>query len=92
MDINPHVSQPNSVLLGQSSYEGILREHLAKFNIHVELGTELTHFEHDANGVTAHVLRHENGEAYHETISAEWLVSAEGGKSKLPYFSFVSNI
>jgi 2-polyprenyl-6-methoxyphenol hydroxylase-like FAD-dependent oxidoreductase len=64
-----------------------LRKHLAKFNVNVELGTELTSFDQDVNGVFARVVRHENGDHHHETISARWLVGAEGGKSQCSFLS-----
>lgn len=70
------------MILGQSSYEGILRDHLAKLGVEVEFGMELISFEHDDKGVTATVVRHGLEEGKKETISSEWLVCADGGRSQ----------
>ena len=78
------ILQPNAVILGQSSYEEILRNHLAKLGVKVEFGTELVSFEHDDQGVTATVVRHGLEEGKTETIPSEWLVCADGGRSGLP--------
>ncbi|KAI0090685.1 monooxygenase [Irpex rosettiformis] len=77
----PDIPYPNALMLGQSNYEAILRDHLAKAGVQVELGMELTTFEQDNNGVTATVVRHESGVDRSETICADWLVCADGGKS-----------
>ncbi|MEV6646103.1 FAD-dependent monooxygenase [Amycolatopsis sp. NPDC051371] len=60
--------------LGQSQTEGILRDRLAEFGVRVELNTALTGFEQDADGVTATL-------STGETVRAEYLVGADGGKS-----------
>lgn len=70
------------MLLGQSSSEEILRDHLAKLGVEVEFGTELVSFEHDDKGVTATVVRHGPEEGKIETIPSEWLVCADGGRSQ----------
>ncbi|KAI0691495.1 monooxygenase [Cytidiella melzeri] len=80
-DPTPDIPFPNALLLGQDGYERILREHLAKFNVHVELGMELIKVEQDDSGVTAKVVRHGHEAHSEETILVNWLVSAEGGRS-----------
>ena len=70
----PTVPYPTAWFLGQSQTEGILRDRLAEFGVHVELGTALVGFEQDDEGVTAQI-------GTGETVRAEYLVGADGGKS-----------
>ncbi|MEU8899681.1 FAD-dependent monooxygenase [Nocardia sp. NPDC048505] len=70
----PAVPYPNLWMLGQSRTEQILRERLADFGVHVELGTALTAFEQDDAGVTATL-------ATGDTVRAAYLVGADGGRS-----------
>ncbi|HVV13226.1 FAD-dependent monooxygenase [Amycolatopsis sp.] len=70
----PDVPYPNAWVLGQSQAEGILRDRLAEFGVRVELGTELTGFEQDEDGVTARL-------STGETVRASHLVGADGGRS-----------
>ena len=67
-------------MLGQGSYEGILRQHIAKYGVQVELNTELVGFEQDADGVTAHVIKHDGDKDVPETIRTEFLVGADGAR------------
>lgn len=70
-------------MLGQGLNEEILRSHLAKYDVHVELGTELVGFEQNADSVTARLAHHvANQEDTTETISVEFLVGAEGARSQ----------
>ncbi|WP_452039186.1 FAD-dependent monooxygenase, partial [Amycolatopsis albidoflavus] len=70
----PAVPYPNAWFLGQSQTEGILRDRLAEFGVRVELNTALTGFTQDDEGVTAEL-------STGETVRAEYLVGADGGKS-----------
>ncbi|MEV5719601.1 FAD-dependent monooxygenase [Amycolatopsis mediterranei] len=70
----PSRPYPTGWFLGQSQTEGILRDRLAEFGVRVELNTALTGFEQDAGGVTATL-------STGETVRAEYLVGADGGKS-----------
>ncbi|MBE1498622.1 2-polyprenyl-6-methoxyphenol hydroxylase-like FAD-dependent oxidoreductase [Amycolatopsis lexingtonensis] len=70
----PSTPYPTGWFLGQSQTEGILRDRLAEFGVHVELNTALTGFEQDPEGVTATL-------STGETVRAEYLVGADGGKS-----------
>ncbi|MEV6559079.1 FAD-dependent monooxygenase [Nocardia sp. NPDC051756] len=73
----PALPYPNPWLLGQSGTEAILRARLAEFGVQVELGTALAGFEQDATGVTATLRRG----AAEETVRADYLVGADGGRS-----------
>ena len=69
-------------MLGQSHQEEILRAHLVKAGVPVELNTELVSFEQSADGVTAHIIKHDGGEETTEIVSASWLIGADGAHSK----------
>ena len=67
--------------LGQDANEGVCREHLARCGVRVELGTELTALQQDADGVDVTVKKvDEAGLETVETIRADYLVGADGGK------------
>jgi 2-polyprenyl-6-methoxyphenol hydroxylase-like FAD-dependent oxidoreductase len=70
----PSKPYPTGWFLGQSQTEAILRDRLAEFGVHVELATALIGFEQDADGVTATL-------STGETVRAEYLAGADGGKS-----------
>ncbi|WP_329254182.1 FAD-dependent monooxygenase [Streptomyces sp. NBC_01478] len=72
----PDAPYERGVLIGQWQVEELLRERLAEFGTTVELGTEVTGFEQDADGVTA-VL------ADGERIRAGYLVGCDGGRSRV---------
>lgn len=61
--------------------EGIVRDHLAKYGMQVELATELVSLEQDADGVTA-TLKHAAGTEQEsiETFRAAYVIGADGGK------------
>ncbi|WP_067683162.1 FAD-dependent monooxygenase [Nocardia miyunensis] len=73
----PAVPYPNPWMLGQSDTEAILRARLAEFGVRVELSTALVTFTHDADGVTATLA----GPGGAETVRADYLVGADGGRS-----------
>ncbi|MEV6426891.1 FAD-dependent monooxygenase [Nocardia sp. NPDC051463] len=73
----PSIPYPNLWVLGQSRTEGILRDRLAEFGVHVELSTTLVSFDQDDAGVTV-TLAHDGA---HETVRAGYLVGADGGRS-----------
>ncbi len=68
--------------MGQAHYEEILRSHLAKNGVFVELNTELVSFEQTEDKITAHIVKRIAGEEIHETAVTEWMIGADGGKSK----------
>lgn len=80
--IDKPLLQRNAWIIGQAHNEEILRRHLAKHDVHVELNTELTHFEHNDQTVVAHVIKRNAGEAILEDISTPFLVGADGAASK----------
>ncbi|SED95434.1 2-polyprenyl-6-methoxyphenol hydroxylase [Streptomyces sp. 3213] len=72
----PDAPYERGVLIGQWQVEQILRERLAEFGVHVQLGTEVVEFEQDTDGVTA-VL------ADGERVRAGYLVGCDGGRSRM---------
>ncbi|MFP1624162.1 FAD-dependent monooxygenase [Streptomyces sp. 5K101] len=70
----PDAPFDSAVFIGQWRIEEILRDRLAEFGVQVELGTELTGFTQDADGVTAAL-------ADGRTVDAGWLVGCDGGHS-----------
>lgn len=73
--------QRNPWMIGQGHNEEILRSHLAKYNVHVELNTELVGFEQNAGSVTVKVIKRDGGDEKVETASVDWLVGADGARS-----------
>ena len=77
------ISSPlqTSVVLGQYETEGIFRAHLAKYGIHVELGTEPTSLEQDASGVNVTMKKVTADEAVTtETARFPYVIGADGAK------------
>ena len=73
--------------LGQCFTEGVLRQHLSKFGVQVELGTELVAIEQDAVTVTATVERHRRGGSKEtERIQATYVIGGDGGKGERNHF------
>lgn len=70
----PGVPYPGPAMLGQAQTEAILRDRLADFGVRVELATALVGFTQDAEGVTAEL-------STGETVRADYLVGADGGRS-----------
>ncbi|KAJ3529077.1 hypothetical protein NM688_g7904 [Phlebia brevispora] len=77
----PSVPYRNPVIHGQASSEAVLRTHLAKYNIFVELETELVDFQQNPDSVTAHVVKRSGGKEVRETLTVDWLVGADGAHS-----------
>jgi 2-polyprenyl-6-methoxyphenol hydroxylase-like FAD-dependent oxidoreductase len=80
--IEEHPATPDepyllALMVPQFLTEVVLRERLAEFGQRPHFGCELTAFEQDAEGVTAHVMS-ANGE---ETLRVRYLVGMDGGKS-----------
>ena len=89
-DLRP---QRNPILIGQNYNEAILREHLAKYGTHVELGVPLVGFTQDSDGVTAELVHlGTNDQETQETIRVQYLVGAEGARSTLTAFGICSLI
>lgn len=79
--IEPTPAEPYHLplMLPQFLTERILRERLGELGHRVAFGCELLDFEQDLDGVTARVA----GLAGEETVSARYLVGADGGRSSI---------
>ncbi|MEC3918034.1 FAD-dependent monooxygenase [Nocardia sp. CDC160] len=71
------VPHPNPWVLAQADTEAILRDRLAEFGVRVESGTALVEFSADDAGVSV-TLEHAG---VTETVRADYLVGADGGRS-----------
>ncbi|EMD32572.1 hypothetical protein CERSUDRAFT_126688 [Gelatoporia subvermispora B] len=71
---------PNGMVLGQETLEKILRSHLAKHGCNVEMGTELTGFEQNADHVTARIAKLHDGVQTFETVICRWLAGTDGAR------------
>lgn len=71
---------PFVLMLPQSDTEAVLDRHLADHGVRAELGTELTAFTQDEEGVTA-TLGHADGRA--ETARFAWMVACDGSHSPI---------
>jgi 2-polyprenyl-6-methoxyphenol hydroxylase-like FAD-dependent oxidoreductase len=65
------------LMVPQFLTEAVLRERLAELGHRPHFGCELTAFEQDAEGVTAHVMSVDGD----ETLQVRYLVGTDGGKS-----------
>ncbi|MEU4194914.1 FAD-dependent monooxygenase [Kribbella sp. NPDC026611] len=70
----PAIPYPNALMLGQSRTEAILRDKLAEYGVQVELDTALVGFTQTEETVTAEL-------STGETVEADYLVGADGGRS-----------
>ncbi|PCH36572.1 monooxygenase [Wolfiporia cocos MD-104 SS10] len=68
-------------LLGQANQEAVMREHLEKLGVRVELNTEFLSYEQHEDGVVAHLVRQLGEEKIPETVRCDWLVGADGARS-----------
>lgn len=68
-------------MIGQARNEAILRSHLEKLGVRVELSTELVGFEQDEDGVRVKVINRDGSAEAPETVEASFLVGADGAKS-----------
>ncbi|KAF9504137.1 hypothetical protein BS47DRAFT_1368999 [Hydnum rufescens UP504] len=75
----PAVPYPNPQILGGSTMEAILRSHLSRLVVTVDIGTELVDFTQDAHKVIANLLkRDKNGSSENETLEVDWVIGAGG--------------
>ncbi|KAJ7209278.1 FAD binding domain-containing protein [Mycena pura] len=74
----PDSPYANGACLSQSVLESIIRKHLNRYNITVELGQELVGFEQTEDAVSATILDHKTGKTYE--IVTDYLVGADGAK------------
>ncbi|KAK0463588.1 FAD binding domain-containing protein [Desarmillaria tabescens] len=80
-DNTPANPYGNVLILGQDRHEAILRQHLAKYNVHVELSTELISFEQTEDHISATLSKTVDGKQVEETAEFKWLVGADGASS-----------
>ncbi|MGW6576180.1 FAD-dependent oxidoreductase [Streptomyces sp. NPDC054945] len=76
-------------LVPQQEIERLLAERARELGVEVHLGTELTGFDADEDGIEVRVTRVADGSG--ETVRAGWLVGCDGGRStvrKLAGFAF----
>ncbi|KAK0202493.1 FAD binding domain-containing protein [Desarmillaria ectypa] len=71
----------NPVMIGQDRHEEVLREHLARYGVTVQLATELVSFEQSPDRVVSRVIKTHNGQQFEEFIESQWLIGAEGAHS-----------
>lgn len=70
----PDIPYPNAWMLGQSRTEKILRDKLSEYGVCVELDTAIVGFSQTDDSVTAAL-------STGETVEAQYLVGADGGRS-----------
>ncbi len=68
-------------MIGQDRHEEVLREHLARYGVMVELGTELVSFEQFPDRVVSRILKTHNGQQFEEHFESQWLIGTEGAHS-----------
>ncbi|EMD32550.1 hypothetical protein CERSUDRAFT_118602 [Gelatoporia subvermispora B] len=74
----PSIPYWHTVGLGQEHTQSILRSHLANFDCHVELATELVNFEQHIDHVVAQIRNVQDGST--DTVTCRWLVGTDGAK------------
>ncbi|KAK0188554.1 FAD binding domain-containing protein [Armillaria mellea] len=81
MENTPDRPYINPIIIGQDIHEEILRGHLAKYGVDVELGTELVSFEQSPDRVVSCVVKTRDGDRFEESIKSQWIIGAEGAHS-----------
>ncbi|KAI0784360.1 monooxygenase [Abortiporus biennis] len=81
-DATPDIPYPDTITIGQYHAEAILRDHLRKFGIEVELNSELLSFQQDNTRVSAEILKRSSSgsEETRELATFDFLVGADGAK------------
>ena len=71
------------VIISQFLTETVLRDHLARHGVHVELGTEPTSIDQDSDGVTVYLKKTDkDGNESTETVRASYVVGADGARGE----------
>ncbi|KAK0188577.1 FAD binding domain-containing protein [Armillaria mellea] len=81
MENTPDRPYINPIIIGQDIHEEILRGHLTKYGVEVELGTELVSFEQSPDRVVSCVVKTRDGDRFEESIESQWIIGAEGAHS-----------
>ncbi|TFY70130.1 hypothetical protein EVG20_g2874 [Dentipellis fragilis] len=80
LEPTPTYPERRTWILGQDAQCNILREHLRKYGVEVELATELRRLDQDEDHVTAVVANTQDGKETEMIITAKYLVGADGAK------------
>ena len=71
--------------MSQYLNEGIFRDHLVKYGVKIELGTEPESVEQDIDGVNVTLKKiDETGNETLERIRARYIIGADGARGKAP--------
>ncbi|KAK0489305.1 FAD binding domain-containing protein [Armillaria novae-zelandiae] len=81
MEDTPDRPYINPIMLGQDRHEDVLREHLARYGVIVELETELVSFEQFPDRVVSRIIKTRDGQHTEETAESQWIIGAEGARS-----------
>ncbi|ESK88847.1 putative monooxygenase [Moniliophthora roreri MCA 2997] len=84
LDNTPEFPLINPLMLGQDRHEALLRKHIEKdYNVHVELGTELSTFSQTADYVEAKLIKRgaDGEEISSETAKFEFMAGTDGARS-----------
>ncbi|KAG9225812.1 hypothetical protein CCMSSC00406_0007822 [Pleurotus cornucopiae] len=81
-DVWPDRPYANGACLGQDLLEGVLRNHLAKYGVAVEVGKGLTALRQNDNSVIASITTFVDGNATAEveTATFEYLIGSDGAR------------
>ncbi|KAF5386340.1 hypothetical protein D9757_006709 [Collybiopsis confluens] len=84
LENTPSKPMINGRVLGQNRHEKLLRDQIFKdYGVKVELGVELRSFEQHSDSVVTSAVRITDSQEVEETITADWLVGADGARSKV---------
>lgn len=81
MENTPDRPYINPIMLGQDRHEDVLREHLSRYGVTVELETELVSFEQFPDRVVSRIIKTRDGQHIEETVESQWIIGAEGARS-----------
>ena len=79
--IEPFASPTRTAMIGQDKLEPILRQQASELGCDIRFGTELVHFEQQAEGVSALIRERASGQEYR--IHSHYLVAADGNRSAI---------
>ncbi len=79
--IDPFASPTRTAMIGQDKLEPILWRQASELGCDIRFGTELVHFEQQAEGVNALIRERATGQEYR--IHTHYLVAADGNRSAI---------
>ncbi|KAI0742772.1 FAD binding domain-containing protein [Daedaleopsis nitida] len=81
LPVSPDRPEPNTFIVSQYLTERVFRDHLSKYGVHVELGTEPTAIEQDDDGVSVTLkCVNADGSEKVETARFAYAIGADGAK------------